>query len=332
MRKIALICLSFTFAAAAAWVPHAASADSVQEKLDKARVARKDAKQALSDAEARLEQVLGEYRQLRIDLDMAARDVVVAQAAQEDLAARLAEAQGQLSRRVTTAYELGPAAAIDFYLGAESTADFASIQVYLGSTLQIDDSTVSDVTGLRQSLVDLAALRDARQARLAASVGRIQQLAVGAEAERAGAATTAQAAGLEVKRLAEKERALEEARAAAAAALASYLGSGGISEGCASGTVHDLIVADFTPLGQDQVQTALAIATRESNCRPNAYNSTEVPPYGHASGVFQILFPGIWEPWSARCGYSGADPFDAVANVAVAACTVADQGWWPWGF
>jgi hypothetical protein len=48
--------------------------------------------------------------------------------------------------------------------------------------------------------------------------------------------------------------------------------------------------------------------------------------------VFQILTPGIWEPWSQRCGNGGASPFDPKANVAVAACVVADQGWWPWGF
>jgi len=85
-------------------------------------------------------------------------------------------------------------------------------------------------------------------------------------------------------------------------------------------------------MGRDQIDTALAVATRESNCRSDAYNQTEVPPYGNASGVFQILTPGIWEPWSHRCGYRGASPFDPKANVAVAACVVADQGWWPWGF
>lgn len=332
MRRIASLFLSSSLIFSAMWAAQAASADSVQEKLDKARQDQEGAEQALSTARARVEDLLAQYAQLRTDLALAATDVVVTQAAQDELTAKLAEAQEQLSRRVTTAYEVGPAAAIDLFLGAQSTADFASVQVYVGNTFGIDDSTVSEVTGLKASLADLAVQRQARQARVSASIAGIQDLAAQAEAQLADATELARGAGVKVARLEQEEQALEEARAAAAAALASYLGSGGIGEGCASGTVHDLIVAAFAPLGDDQVQTALAVATRESNCRPNAYNGIEVPPYGHASGVFQILYPGIWESWSERCGYAGADPFDAEANVTVAACTVADQGWWPWGF
>jgi hypothetical protein len=332
VRKIASLCLSLALTLTSGWAARGAIADSTQQKLDKARTDQAAAQDALSNAEAHLEQVLARYQQLQINLDLAARDIVAAQADTEAVAAQLADAQAQLSQRVTTAYELGPAAAIDFYLGAQSTADFASVQVYLGNTFQVDDSTVSDVARLKQSLADLTAGREARQTGLAASIASVQQLAADAEIERVDAATKAGAAGVKVKQLEKEEAELERARAAAAAALSRYLGSGSVSKGCASGTVHDLIVKEFTPLGEDQVQTALAVATRESNCRPNAYNQTEVPPYGNASGVFQILNPGIWEPWSKRCGYGGADVFDPAANVAVAACTVAEQGWWPWGF
>src|SRR6185503_157553 len=107
MRKIASFCLTFTLAAAAVWVAQGASADSVQEKLDKARQDQTSARKALSDAETLLENLMADYLQLRTDLDLAAKDIVATQAAQEDLDARLAEAQEQLSRRVTTAYELG---------------------------------------------------------------------------------------------------------------------------------------------------------------------------------------------------------------------------------
>jgi peptidoglycan hydrolase CwlO-like protein len=332
VRKIASLCLSLALTLTTGWAARGALAESTQQKLDKARTDDAAAKEALSSAGARLQQVLGEYRKLQIDLDLAAREVVAAEADTEEVSAQLAEAQAQLTRRVTTAYELGPAAAIDLYLGAQSTADFASVQVYVSSTFGVDDSTVSEVTRLKRSLDELTSGREARHHDLASSIARVQKMAADAEIERADAATKAAAAGLKVKRLEKEEAELEKARAAAAAALTTYLGSGEVSEGCASGTVHDLIVEAFTPLGQDQVQTALAVATRESNCRPNAYNHTEVPPYGNASGVFQILDPGIWEPWSKRCDYAGSDVFDPEANVAVAACTVADQGWWPWGF
>lgn len=330
MRTIATLSLALTLTLG--WLARGAFADSTQQKLDKARTDEAAAQDALSAAQANLEHVLGQYQQLQIDLDMATRDIVAAEADTEAVATQLADAQAQLSQRVTTAYELGPAAAIDFYLGAQSTADFASVQVFLGNTFQVDDSTVSDVARLKESLAELTTGREARKSDLAASIARVQKQAADAEIERVDAATKADAAGLKVKQLEKEEAKLERARAAAAASLSRYLGSGGVSEGCASGTVHDLIVAAFSPQGQDQVHTALAVATRESNCRPNAYNQTEVPPYGNASGVFQILYPGIWEPWSKRCGYGGADVFDPAANVAVAACAVAAEGWWPWGF
>jgi peptidoglycan hydrolase CwlO-like protein len=330
VRTIATLSLALTLTLG--WLARGAFADSTQQKLDKARTDEAAAQDALSAAQANLEHVLGQYQQLQIDLDMATRDIVAAEADTEAVATQLADAQAQLSQRVTTAYELGPAAAIDFYLGAQSTADFASVQVFLGNTFQVDDSTVSDVARLKESLAELTTGREARKSDLAASIARVQKQAADAEIERVDAATKADAAGLKVKQLEKEEAKLERARAAAAASLSRYLGSGGVSEGCASGTVHDLIVAAFSPQGQDQVHTALAVATRESNCRPNAYNQTEVPPYGNASGVFQILYPGIWEPWSKRCGYGGADVFDPAANVAVAACAVAAEGWWPWGF
>jgi peptidoglycan hydrolase CwlO-like protein len=332
VRKILSCCLSLALAGAAMWAAQGASAESVQEKLDKARAEEQTAKDALTAAEGHLQDVLNQYRQLQLDLDAAARDIVALQSEQDAVSAQLSQAQDQLSERVTTAYELGPAAAIDLFLGAQSTADFASVQVFVSETFQVDDSTVSDVTRLKTSLATLTTGRQARQDDLASSIALVQALAEQAEIERADATTKADAAGVEVKRLEKKEAEVEAARAAAAAALSKYLGTGEVSAGCGSGPVHDLIVEAFTPLGTDQVQTALAVATRESNCRPNAYNKTEVPPYGNASGVFQILYPGIWEPWSARCGYDGADVFDPEANVAVAACVVADQGWWPWGF
>jgi peptidoglycan hydrolase CwlO-like protein len=326
------MCLCLALAASAVWVAQGAWADSVQQKLDKARAEEDAAKQALSDAEDHLSKVLEAYEQLKLELDQAAQDVVAGQAAQQDLSTQLVDAQERLTQRVTTAYEFGQAAAIDMFLGAQSTEDFASVQVYVGNTFQVDDSTVSEVTGLQQSIAELAAQRQAQQQDLAASVVAVLSQAEQAEVERADAAKVAKAAGVQVTQLEKEEQALEDARAAAAAALTSFLGSGGIGEGCASGDVHDLIVEAFTSLGPDQVQTALAVATRESNCRPNAYNPTEVPPYGNASGVFQILSPGIWEAWSERCGLAGTSPFDPQANVAVAACVVADEGWWPWGF
>ena len=333
MRKAASLAVVAALAVVpAAGAAHLAMADSIQAQLARARARHQAAQKAVSQAEAHLAPLLDAYRRLRIKLDQAAKDVVAAYATEEDLSRQLADARDRLNARVTTAYELGPFAAIDLFLGSRSPADYASAQLYAASTFQVDDSSVSEVTTLKAALAASTAQLEAKHQDLADSARRVQDMAAAAAADLADARAKATAAGVTLKRLEEEQRQLAAARAAAAAALAQYLGSGGVGAGCASGSVHDLIVAAFSPLGQDQVNTALAVATRESNCRPDAYNPTAVPPYGNASGVFQILVPGIWVSWSQQCGYGDADPFDAKANVSVAACVVATQGWWPWGF
>ena len=42
-------------------------------------------------------------------------------------------------------------------------------------------------------------------------------------------------------------------------------------------------------------------------------------------------YSGIWNAWAPKCGHGGEDPYDATANVAVAACMQAADGWAPWG-
>ena len=306
-----------------------AGAESVEQRLARAKADHEAAQARLSQAQADLSRLLGAYQGLREQLTGAAREVQTAHAEQESLAQQLAAAQERLNERVTTAYELGPAASVDLFLGSQSVADFASVQVFAANTFAVDDSTVSEVTSLKAALAATTRRVEARQRDLSDAIRHVQDMAAVATAEADDARRDVSATGNGVKAL---EKELAAARAAAAAALANYLGSSGIGVGCASGPVHDLIVKSFSPLGQDQVTTALAVATRESNCRPEAFNSTEVPPYGNASGVFQILVPGIWEPWSQQCGHAGDSAFDPEANVAVAACVVADQGWWPWGF
>lgn len=77
------------------------------------------------------------------------------------------------------------------------------------------------------------------------------------------------------------------------------------------------------------VSYAYSIALRESNCNAHAWNPTGLP-MGHASGIFQILAPGIWELWDGTCGFESSSVFDAYANINVAACMVTHIGWGPW--
>ena len=85
-----------------------------------------------------------------------------------------------------------------------------------------------------------------------------------------------------------------------------------------------LIRDHFASLGSGTEAVALCVAEAESNFDPLAEN-----PSTGAAGVFQFL-PSTWVNLSELAGRGGASVFDARANVAVTAWTVAEYGWHPW--
>ncbi len=85
-----------------------------------------------------------------------------------------------------------------------------------------------------------------------------------------------------------------------------------------------LIRDHFASLGSRTEAVALCVAEAESNFDPLAEN-----PSTGAAGVFQFL-PSTWVNLSELAGRGGASVFDARANVAVTAWTVAEYGWHPW--
>ena len=71
---------------------------------------------------------------------------------------------------------------------------------------------------------------------------------------------------------------------------------------------------------------ALAIAGRESDFRPKAYNS-----YSGASGIYQHL-RRYWPGRASAFGFRGWSAFNARANIIVSIRMVHRLGsWWPWG-
>jgi hypothetical protein len=88
--------------------------------------------------------------------------------------------------------------------------------------------------------------------------------------------------------------------------------------------VSELIRKHFASLGARTGEVALCVAETESNLDPLAVN-----PITGASGLFQFL-PSTWSSLSEMAGWSGASVFEARANAAVAAWTVAHYGWHPW--
>ena len=82
-----------------------------------------------------------------------------------------------------------------------------------------------------------------------------------------------------------------------------------------------LVEAYFPP---SEVDRALSIIRCESGGDPRAFNRRS-----RAAGLFQHLLK-YWEKRSAAAGWSGADPFDPTANVAVAAWLWRTGGWGHW--
>ena len=70
---------------------------------------------------------------------------------------------------------------------------------------------------------------------------------------------------------------------------------------------------------------ALAIANRESNFRPRAYNC-----YSGAAGIFQHL-RRYWPGRARTYGFRGWSAFNARANIMVTMRMVHRGGWGPWG-
>lgn len=72
-------------------------------------------------------------------------------------------------------------------------------------------------------------------------------------------------------------------------------------------------------------QTALWVADRESDFRPNAFNSSSC-----AKGVFQHLCR-YWDGRAYAYGFKDRSAFNARANIIVTMKMVRRYGWSPWG-
>ena len=88
--------------------------------------------------------------------------------------------------------------------------------------------------------------------------------------------------------------------------------------------VKELIRDQFASLGPRTVEVALCIAEAESGLDPSALNQAT-----GAAGLFQFI-SSTWASLSELAGWGAASVFEARANAAVAAWTVAHYGWHPW--
>lgn len=99
----------------------------------------------------------------------------------------------------------------------------------------------------------------------------------------------------------------------------------GVSEKMYSNAVEQWRTLVLKYFGKWELDNAMAVLDCESEGNPDAQN----PSSTRASGLFQHL-PRYWEDRSTRAGWAGADIFDPIANVAVAAWLQQNHGWGHW--
>ncbi len=221
---LALLTAGVAMSATAAGGPP--SLPSVRHKLVTARLTRAQAEAAVRDAERRFAALDAQYGQAQAELELAVRDVDVAYLQQRALSDQLAQAQQALNDRAAAAYETGPGLAIEMFLGAQSSRDFATAQEFAAHTFSVDQRAIDEVQGAKAALAASTAVLERRQAVLRANAVRLQTLDVAMEQTLADARAVASRAGLAVKRLEQQEQAIQDARAAALAALASMIHPG----------------------------------------------------------------------------------------------------------
>jgi hypothetical protein len=74
--------------------------------------------------------------------------------------AAVARAQDSLDERVRTSYQLGPGAALEALLGAETFADLGTISEYTSRTVMLDDRALGDLSRARVVSISLRALAE----------------------------------------------------------------------------------------------------------------------------------------------------------------------------
>jgi rare lipoprotein A len=200
-------------------------ADSVQQRLDRARAQKAQAASTVAKAETRLAALQRQYLALEGKLEVAARDALEAFMAQLSASAQLAEAQKSLDRQAAEAYEMGPGLGLELVLSSQSASDLASAQVFAAHALQAGSDQVNKVVSLRAAFDQVAARLKDRQSALQSIAGQLQSLAAQISEGLAVARAAARKAGLSVSRLEREQQALTNSQMLDAATLANLVNS-----------------------------------------------------------------------------------------------------------
>ncbi|HEX5937786.1 MAG TPA: transglycosylase SLT domain-containing protein [Actinomycetota bacterium] len=232
-----------------------------------------------------------------------------------DLSRQIEARQRLLNRRAAEAYMAGRAGAIDSVLGASSLTDLEDALEFLDAVSQQDSDVI---LSLRR-----------RQAEVEIQRARLEALEEELRGTRERLETTASDLVDQLRRQRELSRpeireTAPDGSVGSASDPSPLPGPIGPSPPPGPEVVTALIRDRFASLGPRTTRAALCVAEAESGLDPLVMN-----PATGAAGVFQFL-PATWESLSELAGRGAASAFDARANVAVAAWTVAHYGWHPW--
>jgi peptidoglycan hydrolase CwlO-like protein len=288
-----------------------------------------------------MEDLLRHIDQNRRALDGTQADIDTAHAQVAELQERVATQQSALDHRAAETYIMGRTHALEVALGAASMSDFQVILEYLDATALSDRNLIDGLArqkaelGARQD--DLAALRsqlegtkadlEASAATLGTQLDRQEAAVSSLEAQRMQAEALVQDLGDQQAREAARETIHEaggDPSPAPTSPPAPTPDPEPLPPDPGPDAVKALIVQHFTPLGDENVDIAMCVAERESHFDAHAEN-----PVSGAAGVFQFL-PSTWDLFAPAAGWGGHSPFEAEANVAVAAWTVSNYGWSSW--
>jgi Transglycosylase SLT domain len=231
------------------------------------------------------------------------------------LSRQVEEQQRILNQRAAEAYMAGLTGGIDSVLGASSITDFQDALQFLDAVSRADHDVLISLerrkAQFQQQRIRLGRLEvelRARRERLEATVGElVEELQRQQALLRGPAVETAPHVSVQTS-----------------PAPAPLPSPSPPSQAPGRGVVTRLIRDEFASLGSGAAEIALCVAEEESGLDPLAAN-----PATQAAGLFQFV-PATWASLSDLAGWDGVSAFDARANAAVAAWTVAHYGWHPW--
>ena len=248
------------------------------------------------------------------DIESVRADIATVSERISELSRRIEVQQRLLNQRASEAYMAGRAGQINSMLGARSFTDLVDALEYLDAVSQKDHDVLLSLQHRKDEVelqrARLGALEEelrARRARLEATASDLVERLESQVLVRPG-----------------DERSAPNAPIGSSPSPPALPSLSPPSSASGREAVTMLIRDWFATLGSRTVEVALCVAEAESGLDPLAVN-----PATGAAGLFQFL-PSTWESLSGTAGWTAASVFDARANAAVAAWTVARYGWHPW--